>query len=301
MRDVSDRQGASAPVTVVILTFNEERNIARALDSVVGWADEVHVVDSFSTDGTLAICRSFSGVSVVQHEFEDYGRQWNWALSHLPIETEWVMKLDADERLTPELRRQIEQAVSGASPEVGAFALWRKFLFMGRWLKHSVGKCYDVRLWRSGRARFEDRSVNEHLLVEGQVERLSRPLVHEDRKGLSAWVWRHNRYSTLEAEEFFRRREAEPPKVAGKGAALRRFLKSRIWPCVPLKPLVYFVYIYLFRLGLLDGRAGLTYATLRCFYYYLIELKKEERRRNGEVSSQEAMTRRPRSPAMRAN
>ena len=264
--------------TVIILTYNEERNIAHALDSVVTWAEEVFVVDSFSTDRTVEISQTYRDVEVYRHGFEDYGKQWNWALDHLPISTEWVMKLDADESVPPTTRTAIADAICHAAGNVAAFALCRKFVFMGKWLKHSVGKCYDVRVWRRGRARFESRSVNEHLIVEGKVAYLREPLLHEDQKGLSVWVWRHNRYSTLEAQEYFRRQGPRVGSIAGRSIRLRRLVKQRIWPFVPCKPLVHCFHMYVLRLGFLDGWQGLAYAKLRYFYYYLIELKKREHR-----------------------
>jgi len=277
------------PLTVIILTYNEERNIGYALQSVGNWAQQVFVVDSMSTDATVEICHRYDSAEVFEHALTDYGKQWNWALDNLPIETAWVMKLDADEVVTPLLREEIQRAIPEAEPQVAGFAVWRKLIVMAKWLKHTVGKCYDVRLWRRGRARFEERSVNEHLIVDGEVLRLKEPLIHEDRKGLSAWVWRHNRYSTMEAVEYFRRAETGGERISGRGIALRRFLKDKLWPLVPFKPLVYFIYLYILRLGFLDGREGLAYAELRYFYYYLIELKKREYRLTGEVSSPDVM------------
>lgn len=263
---------------MIVPTFNEERNIKRALDSVCGWAERVWVVDSLSVDHTVAICRARGDVCVAANRFENYGAQWNWALDNLPIETEWVMKLDADEVVTPELRKELEVGVAEAGPEVAGFAVWRKFTFMGKWLKHTSGKCYDVRVWRRGRGRFEPRSVNEHLVLEGRAQRLRSPLLHEDRKGIGAWVWRHNRYSTMEAGEYFQRMSHWDERLSDKGVALRRLVKNRVWPWVPCKPMVHFLYLAVFRLGFLDGKAGIEYAKLRYFYYYLIELKKKELR-----------------------
>ena len=273
----------------MILSFNEERNIARALESVQGWAEQVFVVDSMSTDATVEICHRYGSVRVFEHAFSDYGRQWEWALEELPIKTEWVMKLDADESVPAETRCEIARALAGAGPEVTAFALWWKFFFMGKWLKHTTGKVHNIRIWRNEKGRFEDRSVNEQLIVDGKVARIKTPLIHEDRKGLSAWVWRHNRYSTMEAVEYFRRGQRGGERISGKGIALRRVLKETLWPWVPFKPLVYFLYLYIVRLGFLDGREGLAYAKLRYFYYYLIELKKAEYKLTGEVSSPDVM------------
>ncbi len=280
------------PLSVIVLTYNEERNIAHALESVAGFVERVFVVDSGSTDATIAACSGYDNVEVRRHPFENYGGQWNWAVDSLPIATEWVMKLDADEWVPEQCMREIRDAISSAPSSVGAFALWRKFVFMGRWLKHMVPKCYDVRLWRNGKARFEERSVNEHLIADGDLAYLKEPIMHQDRKGLSAWVWRHNRYSTMEAEEHFRsRRSPSEARLSGSGIARRRFLKERIWPHLPCKPALHFLHLYVGRLGFLDGREGLAYAKLRYFYYYLIELKKREGRREGEVSCPDVMGR----------
>ena len=279
----------NVPLTVIVLTLNEERNLTHALECVKGRASRICVVDSFSSDNTVEICRSLHDVHLVQHTFKNYAKQWNWALDNLPVETEWVMKLDADERLTPGIRREIEEAIKRAADDVAGFAVWRKFVFMGKVLKHTVGKCYDVRIWRRGRGRFEGRCVNEHLVVDGRVLPLAEPLIHEDRKGLSAWVWRHNRYSSMEAVEFFCKPQGVRPQLAGRGVAFRRFLKDRLWRWVPFRPLAYFIYLYVVRLGFLDGREGLAYAKLRCFYHYLIELKKREYQVTGEVSRPDIM------------
>ena len=276
-------------LSVIILTYNEERNVSFAVGSVVKWASRVFVVDSGSTDRTVEIANSYEGVEVIEHPFEDYGRQWNWTLSALPVETEWVMKLDADERVPSGTRREIETALEKAGSKIAGFTLWRKLVFMGKWLKHTSGRVHDVRIWRWGRGYFEDRSVNEHLILDGEVKKLKSPLIHEDRKGLSAWVWRHNRYSTLEAAEYVCGSEKQDRKVSGRQVAFRRFLKERIWPWIPCKPTVYFFYLYLFRLGFLDGRPGYEYARLRQFYYYLIELKKREYHLLGTIYSPDEM------------
>jgi len=280
------RSAGQADVSVIVPTFNEERNLPTCLGSVLGWARRVFVVDSLSSDRTCEIARNADGVDVFEHRFRNYCDQWNWALDNLPIDTEWILKLDADETLTDAGRREMQAAMRDCSPDVAGFAVWRKFIFMGKWLKRSVGRCYDVRLWRRGKGRLENRSVNEHLLLDGKCRTLTHPLIHEDKKGLSAWVWRHNRYSTMEAQEYLRGKAAGGTTgLGGEGVRLRRWLKMRVWPTVPLKPLAYFLYVYVWRLGFLDGSAGLDYAVLRAFYYKLIEMKKKEHRLTGEVSS----------------
>lgn len=283
-----------ADLAVFIPTYNEEPNVRRAIESVLGWAAQVFVVDSFSKDRTVEIARSCPQVEVHQHAFENYSKQWNWALDNLPIRATWVMILAADEAVPPQTREEIERALASAPAEVAAFQMWWKLIFMGRWLKHMSGRAYNVRIWRRGRSRFEDRAVNEHAIVDGQVRRIEEPLIHDDRKGISAWVWRHNRYSTMEAQEHVksigtvRAQPSTTVRLGGK-EAFRRFLKDRVWPLVPFKPLAYFLYLYVLRLGFLDGWQGLAYARLRWFYYYLIELKKREHALTGEVSSPDVM------------
>src|SRR3954447_20699031 len=155
----------TAPVSVIIPTFNEESNLAAALDSVKGWASEVFVVDSYSTDRTveIALGRAADGVRVVQHRFENYSAQWNWSLTHLPISQPWVLKLDADERALPAFREEIAARITDPETGEGGFILHRRLSFMGRWLRW--GGHYPnghIHLWRRGLAVFERRDVNEH-------------------------------------------------------------------------------------------------------------------------------------------
>jgi len=288
---MSTQSGAIArpDLAVFIPTLNEAMNVHRAIESVLGWAAQVFVVDSLSSDDTVRIARSYEGVQVFEHPFENYSKQWNWALDNLPIETEWVMILAADESVPEKTRDEIAAAIQTARGEVAAFTLWWKFIFMGKWLKHTCRKVHSIRIWRTGRGRFEDRSVNEQLIVDGEVRSLKQPLIHDDRKGISAWVWRHNRYSTMEAIEFFRRKEKVTGAPSGRKVAWRRFLFERVWPWVPCGPLLLFLYRFFFRLGFLDGRAGLDYALLKLFFSLMISLKKREYRLTGAVSSQDAM------------
>ena len=184
-------------VAVVILTLNEEQNLPQALDSVVGWADEVFVLDSFSTDRTIEIAQQH-GCKMFQNRFEDYGKQRNHAISNLPIESEWIFFLDADEWVTDELKQEITERVATA-PEENGFFLKRRLIWMGKWIRRGYYPTWILRLFRRTKGRCEERAVNEHLIVDGKVGYLKNDFVHEDHNGIDDWIAKHNRYATREA------------------------------------------------------------------------------------------------------
>lgn len=285
---------AQSDLAVVILSYNEEANIRRAIDSVKDWVREIHVLDSYSSDRTVEIAESCPGVRVARRAFRDYGDQWNWAIRNLPIRASWILKLDADEQVTPPLRKEIATVLAEPDRPYVGYYLRRYLYFMNRRLRFGgFSSCWHLRLWRRGKGRFEQRSVNEQVVLDGPTGRLRSYLSHDDRKGLSAWIWRHNRYSTMEAEEACF--AAQNGSDLSGAAARRRRLKQRIWPLVPFKPIAYFLYVYIIRLGFLDGAAGYHMCRLRSVYHYFIELKKKEARLLGFVSSQETMTPMPRT------
>jgi glycosyltransferase involved in cell wall biosynthesis len=275
------------PLSVIILTFNEEANLAAALDSVKGWAAEVFVVDSYSTDRTvdIALERAADGVHVVQHRFENYSDQWNWALTRLPIRQPWVLKLDADERATEAFRREVDARLFDAEPEEDAFIIHWRLIFMGRWVKW--GGLYpngNIRLWRRGKGRFGRRDVNEHLLVDGKVGVISSPIDHHDYKSLGHWIDRHNRYSAMQARALLAGDVIgqTEPRLFGRPEQRRMWLR-KLYRRLPGRPLLYFLYRYFLRLGLLDGSAGFRFIFLHSTYLYWIELKQKEYRISGEL------------------
>ena len=281
-------------LAVIILTYNEEPNLERAIRSVHEWAREVHVVDSYSSDRTVEIAESFPKVRVAHHAFRNYGDQWNWALTNLPIQASWILKLDADEQVTPALREEIARALADPEGPCAGYYLRRHLCFMNKRLRFGgFSSCWHLRLWRRGTGLFEQRAVNEQVVLNGRTGRLRSYLLHDDRKGLSAWIWRHNRYSTMEAEEAcFGGQRADGLRGA---AARRRWLKRWVWPLVPFRPTFYFFYVYFLRLGFLDGAAGYHMCRLRSVYHYLTELKKKEGRLYGSVSSQETLAPMPKT------
>jgi glycosyltransferase involved in cell wall biosynthesis len=273
----------STPVSVLVPTLDEELNLPECLASVA-WADEVFVVDSFSHDRTVQIARDF-GAHVVQHPFENYSRQKNWALDSLPFRNEWLLIIDADERVTPSLRDEI-MAVLPGSPFAGYY-LNRRFIFLGTWIRHAGWyPSWNLRLFRHTLGRYDDREVHEHVVLDGQAGYLQHDLLHHDRRGLEAFVARHNRYSSLEAAARLKV-ECHSPERARLTASLfgspverKRYLRQQVWPHVPAKPLVLFMYMYLVRRGFLDGRAGLALCVFHAFQEFMVGLKLAELRRS---------------------
>ena len=274
-------------VTAIILTFNEEENLPLALDSLRGWADEVFVVDSYSTDKTveIALARKADGVRIVQHPFENYSAQWNWALRRLPIRTVWTLKLDADERLTPEFKTEATSKLSRWSDRTEGVYFRRELVFMNLRLRWGgASSSYVQHLWRTGTAVFEDRPVNEHALVRGRTEKLSAAVLHHTSSDLSHWLEKHNRYSTLEAACLLDDDVNGQVRPALLGTPdQRRMWLRRLYRRLPLRPFVYFLARYFVQLGILDGRAGFRYWFLHASYKYWIDLKLIEARGIGSV------------------
>jgi glycosyltransferase involved in cell wall biosynthesis len=276
-----------APVSVLVLTRNEEVNIAACLESV-RWADEVFVVDSFSTDATVEICRSM-GAKVFSHALEGYAVQRNWALANLPFSNDWVLMLDADERVPDALALEIAAAISNGGNGRAGFYLRFRHIFWGAWLKHGgLYPTWLLRLFRHDCARFEDRPMNEHVILNGAAGFLTEPFEHHDRKPLSDWVAKHTRYADLEAEEFLRETFAGGysasirPRLFGGQAERKRWIKLKVWNRMPLlaRPFLLFFHNYFLKFGFLDGRAGLIYHVLWSFWYpFMIGVRILEKQR----------------------
>jgi glycosyltransferase involved in cell wall biosynthesis len=275
-------------LAVIVLTFNEEYNIGPCLESVLGWAREIFVVDSYSTDQTVnsALAYSDRDVAVVQHEIESYSGQWNWALTKLPISTAWTLKLDADERVTPDFKEEISRLIAQGDVTLTGVYFRRHFYFMRKKLEHSGRLGYDLRLWRTGNARFDDRLVNEHAIVTGKIAYVESCVDHLDHKPLAEWLAKHNRYSSLEALHIIQGSIDRDvlPQFWGTPEQRRSWLK-RAYVRLPFGPLLYFFYQYIFLRGFLDGSAGFRYSFLRAQYRYWIDLKVIEYRDTGVLPS----------------
>jgi glycosyltransferase involved in cell wall biosynthesis len=270
-------------VSVLILTLNEEINIGACLDSL-SWCDDVVVFDSLSTDRTCEIAAE-RGARVVKRPFDNWSTHQNWAVTNIEFRHPRVLYLDADERCLPELRDEILRRVTADAPEA-AFRVRRKDFFMGRWLKHAqLYPTWLVRVFRPQCIRYE-RLVNPVAVVDGPTGELESHFIHYPfSHGVSHWVARHNRYSDMEAIEAAKVRDTRESSgsVWSRDPNERRRALKDVFFRMPARPLVKFLYYYAWRRGFLDGRAGLTYATLQAIYEYLIACKgaELERRRRG--------------------
>lgn len=267
-------------ITAIILTKNEEVNIKRCIESIIGLADRIVVVDSGSTDKTLEIAEAM-GAEIFRHEpFEHYAKQFNWALDNVNIETKWVYRIDADEVVTPELKKEIIEACKEHyNDDVNGLVMKFKIFFMGRFLKHGgIYPFYNLTIFKYGLGRYEDRAMGEHIvLAEGRTVDLVNDCLHYDFKSLSAWVDKHNWYATREVADYLATlsdkqvdaslyHEAEKTKKLRDGLyyKLPKFWRAKF----------YYWYRYYIKLGFLDGQAGRVHAFLQAYWYrYLIDAK----------------------------
>lgn len=267
-------------IDVMIITHDEALNLPHCVAALRGWTNKVFVIDSGSTDGTQDIARSF-GACVVNHEWEGYARQKNWALDNLPFESPWILIVDADEVITAELRDQLVQVASKPVDEVkeSGYYINRYFIFLGKRIRHcGYYPSWNLRFFKRGKARYEQREVHEHMIVDGPVESLKGHMEHYDRRGLEVYMAKHNRYSTLEAAEIVALEHSAmqskiEAKLFGDPLQRRRWIKQRIYPKLPAKWLFRFLFMYVLRLGFLDGLTGLRFCLFISAYELLVQLK----------------------------
>ena len=270
-----------APVAIMIPTKDEEVNLPFALASVCDWAQEVFVLDSGSTDRTAEITERY-GARFVFHPWEGYARQKNWGLDNLPITAPWVFILDADEVITPALRDEIIRVATEDRAAESGFYVNRFFVFLGKRIRHcGFYPSWNLRFFRRGKARYEERQVHEHMTVDGTVGYLRHDMEHNDRRGLEHYVAKHNHYSTLEARELFRIIEGTADgtlKFSFFGGPIerRRWIKHRLWPRLPARWLVRWMYMYVLKLGFLDGATGFHFCLFMAAYEHQISLKLKE-------------------------
>ena len=276
------------PVSVLIPIRNEAANLPRSLASVA-WADEIFVVDSQSTDGSQAIAEAH-GAQVVQFHFNGiWPKKKNWALEHLPFKHEWVFILDADEVMPPEAEAEFRQIVAAPNHPVDGYWINRRFMFMGKWLKHAYYPNWNLRLFKHRLGRYEqltavetasgDNEVHEHVIVNGQTGRLRCEMDHYAFPSVDVFVEKHNRYSNWEARVALDRfLKGSSQSLQSKQVGQLRRLK-RVSQQLPCRPLQRFLYVYLWQRGFLDGKEGYHFARLHAVYEYLcvvktLELKK---------------------------
>lgn len=290
-------------LAVVILTHNEALHIERALTILAPLASEVFVIDSGSTDGTVEIARRL-GATVLHNRWVNYAQQFQWGLDHAPITAEWVMRLDADEVIEADLAAEIAAKLPTLPAEVTGVNLKRKHVFMGRWIRH--GGRYPLvllRIWRRGKARIEQRWMDEHmLLTEGRAVTFDGGFADVNLNDLGFFTDKHNRYATREAVDVINQRRGLMPRDLGLAAentsakaGLTRLLKERFYNRLPfeLSATLYFLLRYVVQLGFLDGREGAIYHGLQGFWYrFLVGAKVVELERAlGELQGPAALAR----------
>ena len=277
-------------ITAIILTRDEAVHIVRCIERLQPLADRIIVVDSQSTDATVALAEA-AGAEVWQHEFVNHAAQFNWALDRLDApEGEWIVRIDADEWFEPEAIGALLARTAAAPPDLAAFDLRRKVYFQGRWIRWGgYYRTILTRVWRSGAARIEQRWMDEHIIVEhGRIERITEgDLVDENLKDLTDWTAKHNGYTTRQMLEYIALEHPELKPATGERGALnpaaraQRVMRDQVYARAPLylRAMLYFLQRYIVRLGFLDGRRGLVFHTLQGFWnFFLADAKIGEAR-----------------------
>ncbi len=269
-------------IAVVILTFNESLHLERCIRSLLPVCSEVFVVDSFSSDNTKEISESL-GAKFYQHPWKNYAEQFNWGLDNLPIQSEWVMRMDADEFLLPELISELKSKMDKLEEDITGLIIKRRVYFMDKWIKHGgYYPIYLLRIWKYGKGKCENRWMDEHIKIsEGRTLILDNDLVDDNLNNLSWWTQKHNNYATREAVDllnikykFFK--SENNSELGGKQDKRKRWIKEKVYTNVPLfiRPIFYFGYRYFIRLGFLDGIPGIMWHFLQGFWYrFLVDAK----------------------------
>lgn len=272
-----------ADLTVIILTKNEEVNLKKCIESFRDCAKRIVVIDSYSTDNTLEVARSF-GADVFEHAFESHAEQFNWALENVDLSTTWVMKLDADEEFTSELVDEINEKLDHLDKNINGVILRRRVYFMGRWLKHG-GKYPELllRIFRRGHGMSERKSMDEHLIItDGDSITFKSDFSDNNNKSLEWWINKHNWYSNKEVLDYQRTGQEMEPKKSVEGtsasfqARAKRFIKNHGYYRLPkfFRAHLYFIYRFYFRLGFLDGPEGKIFHFLQAYWYrFLVDAK----------------------------
>lgn len=279
----ADRSPGHIPVSVVIAVRNEEKNIVGCLESIADF-DQAFVVDSGSSDQTCALAEEL-GATVVQFEYDGgWPKKRNWALQNLPIRNDWVLILDGDERVTPELQNSIAAATQ--QTEVNGFYTRWKFMFLGRWMKHSWAHGWMLRLVRFGKGEYEDlgmrgqggwdNEVHENVVVDGKCEQLDGYLLHESNEDLEFWIRKQNEFSTWNAVRRGRQVAEGFPSISnlfsGDAVKKRKWLKA-LFLRLPFKPTIIFFWLYFVKFGFLDGKAGFYFCRLRAMHELNVQAK----------------------------
>lgn len=294
-----------ARLSIVILTYNEEQHIERCIESLLPVAKNIFIVDSFSSDKTVEICEAL-GARVFQRAWKNYADQFQWGLDNCPIDTEWVMRMDADEYIEQDLVAELPGALSQASSETVGLYIRRKYFFLGQWVKH--GAVYPLnllRVWRSGQGRIENRWMDEHIVLSGSglTKQLSGHIVDDNLNNTRWWTDKHNSYADREMIDILDKKyqlffadDTLKADSGGSQAKLKRIIKEGLYNKLPIfvRPLFYFLYRYFLRFGFMDGVKGFAFHFFQGYWYRsLVDLRvfEAERLLEGSTDNDERIAR----------
>ncbi len=275
----------SSLISFIILTFNEEKHIERCINSILPLTDKIYIIDSFSKDKTVEIAAGL-GAKVISNPWVNYANQFNWALSNCEVSTDWIMRLDADEYLTKELREEILHKLPQYDHDINGIILNYRHFFWGKWIKH--GTRYPLpllRIWRNGKGYIENKWMDERvILTEGTTSNFKSDFIHEDLNDLTFFTQKHNGYATREALDLLYKEyhQIDNDNTQTVKSHFNLYMKNKFYSGSFLffRCFIYFIYRYFFRLGFLDGKAGLVYHFLQGFWYrFLVDAKIYELKR----------------------
>ncbi|MDN5286189.1 MAG: glycosyltransferase [Mucilaginibacter sp.] len=275
---------------IIILTFNEEKNIEACLQSLEALNATIYIVDSGSTDETLTICKNYT-THIYNHPFDNYAAQRNWALHNLPLQAMWTLNLDADHRVTDELARELNALFNtNIDTAINGFLISRRTLFMNKWIKHGGHyPTYHANLFRNGFGFCENKLYDQHFMVTGKTQVLKNDIIDIITDSINTFIIRHNHWATLEAQYLFEQKgittddnsQLVKPKLFGNPMERRRYMKKK-YESFPLfiRPMLYFTIRYFLKFGFLDGKTGLIFHFLQGFWFrFLIDAKLYELQR----------------------
>ncbi|HWQ45651.1 MAG TPA: glycosyltransferase family 2 protein [Longilinea sp.] len=274
-------------LTILIMTFNEKIHIERCIRSVMGLTDKIIIIDSFSTDHTVPIAQAL-GVKVVQRTWKNQADQFQWGLEQFGSQTEWIMRMDADEYLEPDLITELQEKLPALEPGIDGIHIKRKVFFEGKWIR--FGGSYPqtlLRIWRKGKGRCEQRWMDEHMVLPPSSKTVTAKghIVDDNLKGITFWTEKHNIYASREAADLLNRKYAlfsQDTNLTGNldsQAKRKRFVKEKGYSRLPTgwRAFAYFCYRYFLLLGFLDGRKGFSWHFLQGWWYrYLVDVKIRE-------------------------
>jgi len=281
----------NVPVSVVILTYNEEKNIKDCIESVLDFTQHIYVIDSGSTDKTLDILSNYP-VQILSNPFTNYSQQRNWALNSIDFKTEWILNMDADHRASKEFKSEVKQLLKGIPTDINGILASRRTMFMDKWIKYGGHyPTYHAVMFRLGKGKCEDKLYDQHFLVEGNTMKVKGDIIDMITESLSTFTLRHDKWSNLEAIQQFENKLNEEgiikADVNGNPIQKRRYYKN-LYEKFPLfvRPFIYFFIRYFLKFGFLDGKRGLIFHFLQCFWFrFLIDAKIYELRKNAEESA----------------